>query len=171
MRGDPRFNKMGTNVTSIIYTWAKKEFKNLKRASAQGLPVPLALDVRNNVLVMQFIGAAGTPAPRLKEAEISSEADMNQYYAQVIGFIKDLYQKCQLVHADLSEYNILYWHGALTIIDMSQSVLMVHPQALAYLARDIKNVTKYFEKYGVAVRPPQEIYEEITRDSKEESTK
>jgi RIO kinase 1 len=162
MHGDPRFNKMGTSVTGVIYTWARKEFKNLSRAKSHDLPVPTPLKIRDNILIMQFIGEGGTPAPRLKDAEFTSEPAL--YYLQVVDFMKDLYQKCQLVHADLSEFNILYWKGEITIIDMSQSVLTVHPKARFYLSRDIKNINSYFEKYGVEVRPPMEIYQEIIQE-------
>ncbi|HMF30254.1 MAG TPA: serine protein kinase RIO [Candidatus Lokiarchaeia archaeon] len=162
MHGDPRFSNVGTSVTSVIFTWARKEFKNLSRAKNHDLPVPTPLKIKDNVLLMQFIGEGGTPAPRLKDAEVTG--DMTSYYAQVVDFMRDLYQKCQLVHADLSEYNILYWKGEITIIDMSQSVLNVHPKARFYLSRDIKNINAYFEKWGVDVRPPMDIYQDIIQE-------
>lgn len=162
MHGDPRFNKVGTSVTNVIFSWARKEFKNLSRATSHWLPVPTPLFVKDNVLLMQFIGESGNPAPRLNEAEV--EGDLTPYYLQVLEFIKTLYDKCHLVHADLSEFNILYWQGTITIIDMSQSVLDVHPKARLYLARDIKNITTYFAKVGVQVYPPMDIYQEIIHD-------
>src|SRR4030042_5095540 len=160
--GDPRFTKISHNVSHIIFTWARKEFKNLKRTQSGGVPVPNPLNVKNNVLLMEFIGENGTPAPRLKDVEIKGE--IHPYYQQTIGFIRDLYKKANLVHADLSEFNILYWKGKLTVIDMSQSVMVEHPKARFFLARDIKNVNAYFEKMGAKIRPPLEIYEEIIQD-------
>ncbi len=160
--GDPRFTRLSNSTSHIIFTWARKEFKNLKRAQSGGIPVPNPLAVKDNVLLMEFIGGEGTPAPRLKDIEI--EADIDPYYQQMIGIIRDLYKKANLVHGDLSEFNILYWKGKLTVIDMSQSVMTEHPKARFYLARDIKNINAYFEKRGAKIRPPMEIYEEIVRD-------
>ena len=160
--GDPRFTKLSNSVSHIIFTWARKEFKNLKRAQSGGVPVPNPLNVKDNVLLMEFIGEKGTPAPRLKDIEI--EGDVDPYYQQTIGFIRDLYKKANLVHGDLSEFNILYWKGKLTVIDMSQSVMVEHPKARFFLARDIKNVNAYFEKVGAKIRPSLEIYEEIIQD-------
>ena len=34
--------------------------------------------------------------------------------------VRTMFQVCRLVHADLSEYNILYYAGRLAIIDVSQ---------------------------------------------------
>lgn len=45
--------------------------------------------------------------------------------------MRDLYMKCNLVHADLSEYNLLWdkLDGKISIIDVSQSVESAHPFA------------------------------------------
>lgn len=57
--------------------------------------------------------------------------------------------QCRLVHADLSEYNILYHKGELYIIDVSQSVEHDHPHALEFLRSDCLNITDFFGKRGV----------------------
>jgi RIO kinase 1 len=51
-----------------------------------------------------------------------------------------LYQECHLVHADLSEYNLLYYEKILYMIDVSQSIEHDHPFALEFLKRDVVNV-------------------------------
>ena len=45
--------------------------------------------------------------------------------------MRRLYQTCNLVHGDLSEYNMLMWKGKVHIIDVSQSVDHDHPRVLA----------------------------------------
>lgn len=60
--------------------------------------------------------------------------------------MRRLYQTCHLVHADLSEYNILYHDNHLYIIDVSQSVEHEHPSAFDFLRLDIKNVEDFFRK-------------------------
>lgn len=90
----------------MVKVWAEKEMRNLSRLRANGIACPEPLLLRNHVLVMKFIGVDGWPAPRLKDANISVEKARELYY-QCIRMVRDMYHLCHLVHADLSEYNIL----------------------------------------------------------------
>ena len=60
-----------------------------------------------------------------------------------------MYQKCKLVHADLSEYNMLWHDNRVWFIDVSQAVEPIHPHALEFLYRDCINVTEFFKKRGL----------------------
>ncbi|WWC62829.1 uncharacterized protein I303_105427 [Kwoniella dejecticola CBS 10117] len=60
-----------------------------------------------------------------------------------------MYQHCHLVHADLSEYNILLHENHLWIIDVSQSVEHDHPKAFDFLRADLQNVEDFFGRLGV----------------------
>ncbi|EHL02498.1 putative Serine/threonine-protein kinase RIO1 [Glarea lozoyensis 74030] len=73
-----------------------------------------------------------------------------------------MYQACKLVHADLSEYNILYHQKKLFIIDVSQSVEHDHPRSLEFLRMDIKNISDFFRRKAVDVLPEQTIFSFIT---------
>jgi len=157
--GDPRFKKIPNNVSKIIYLWASKEFKNLKRAYKVGLSVPEPIYVKNNVLIMEYIGFESIPAPKLKE--IKNPKDPINLLNEVLNFMKDLYQKANLVHGDLSEFNILYHNQKPVVIDISQAVTVHHPKAEVYLVRDITNIFNYFEKIGVEVPNPEEFYYEV----------
>lgn len=61
-----------------------------------------------------------------------------------------MYRRCKLVHADLSEYNVLYHDGHLVIIDVSQSVEHDHPHAFEFLRKDLDNVDSFFARRGVS---------------------
>ena len=61
-----------------------------------------------------------------------------------------MYQDCRLVHADFSEYNILYHEGHAHIIDVSQSVDLDHPRCLDFLREDLLHLGQFFAKNGVA---------------------
>ncbi len=57
-----------------------------------------------------------------------------------------MYKDAHLVHADLSEYNILFYRNNPYIIDVGQSVSVKHPMALEFLRRDIKNINNFFSR-------------------------
>jgi len=157
--GDPRFKKIPNNISKIIFLWASKEFKNLKRAYKAGLSVPNPIFTQNNILIMEYIGFESIPAPVLKD--IKAPKDPVKLFNEVLNFIKNLYQKAKLVHGDLSEFNILYHNQKPVIIDISQGVSVQHPKAEVYLVRDIRNIFNYFEKIGVNTPDPKDFYYEV----------
>jgi RIO kinase 1 len=76
--------------------------------------------------------------------------------------IRKMYQACKLVHADLSEYNILYHQQQLWIIDVSQSVEHDHPAAFEFLRKDLKNVGEFFGSYGVKCLSLRRAFDFVT---------
>ncbi|RXM36083.1 Serine/threonine-protein kinase RIO3 [Acipenser ruthenus] len=142
-----RFSKL--NPRKIIRMWAEKEMHNLARMQKAGIPCPEVVILKKHILVMSFIGEKQVPAPKLKEIKLSSE-DMKQAYYQVLHMMQQLYQECNLVHADLSEYNMLWHNGKVWLIDVSQSVEPTHPHGLEFLFRDCRNVSLFFQKVGVS---------------------
>ncbi|KAK6491091.1 serine/threonine-protein kinase RIO3-like [Huso huso] len=142
-----RFSKL--NPRKIIRMWAEKEMHNLARMQKAGIPCPEVVILKKHILVMSFIGEKQVPAPKLKEIKLSSE-DMKQAYYQVLHMMQQLYQECNLVHADLSEYNMLWHDGKVWLIDVSQSVEPTHPHGLEFLFRDCRNVSSFFQKVGVS---------------------
>ena len=156
INGDPRFKKLPHNVSKVIFLWASKEFKNLKRAHKIGLRVPDPILVKNNILIMEYIGFESIPAPVLKD--IKKPKEPINLMNQILNFIKILYQKAKLVHGDLSEFNILYHNQKPIVIDISQGVSIQHPKAEVFLVRDIKNIFKYFEKLGIETPDPKNFY-------------
>ena len=73
-----------------------------------------------------------------------------------------MYQKAKLVHADLNEYNIMYWKGEPVIIDVSQAVPIHHPYADEFLRHDIQQIRRFFSSVGVEVPSFAEMYARIT---------
>ena len=159
IKGDPRFAHVRRDTRSLIYAWAQKEFKNLQRAYRIGITVPKPIAVDNNVLIMEFIGENGVSAPLIKE---TSQKNPRKTYLQLLSHLKKLYQKAELVHADLSEYNIMIWNEKPVVFDFSQAVLIQHPMANTFLRRDLKNINRYFKKLGVDVQSEEEMYRRVT---------
>jgi RIO kinase 1 len=75
-----------------------------------------------------------------------------------------MYHECKLVHADLSEYNIIYHDNHLYVIDVSQSVEHDHPHAFDFLRADIKNIEDYFGRHGVHCLGLRRCFEFVTRE-------
>jgi len=165
--GEHRFRRgyNRKNPRKMVRLWAEKELRNLRRLRAAGIPCPEPLEVRENVLVMSFLGnREGWAAPRLKDAEIEDQSIYASLYAELILNIRKLFHQCKLVHADLSEYNVLYHNSRLYIIDVSQSVEHDHPSAFDFLRNDIKNVEDYFSKMGVCCLGLRRSFEFIVKD-------
>ncbi|CAN1266259.1 Serine/threonine-protein kinase rio1 [Linum perenne] len=152
-----RFGYCKHNPRKMVKTWAEKELRNLIRLKAAGIRCPTTHLLRLHVLVMEFIGKDGWAAPRLKDASLSLDR-LREGYMEMIMIMRTLYQKCKLVHGDLSEYNILYYEGHLYIIDVSQSVDLDHPRALDFLREDCVHVSDFFKKHGVAVMNIRELF-------------
>lgn len=110
---------------------------------------------------MHFITILGWPAPRLKDVEIS-ESKAREIYRDIVIMMWKMYNKCKLVHADLSEFNLLYMNSQIYVIDVSQSVEHDHPYALNFLRKDCTNITDYFRKKGVATMGIKQLFDFIT---------
>src|SRR4030067_157344 len=143
IEGDYRFKGVKRDTRSLIFTWAQKEFRNLEQAFRAKVRVPKPVAVKNNVLVMEFIGKDGVNAPSLKEQPPNNP---DKVYSTLLTFLMRLYRKAELVHGDLSEYNIMIWKSKPVLFDMSQSVPSSHPLAQSLLERDLVNVNKFFSR-------------------------
>lgn len=149
------------NPRKMVRVWAEKEMRNLNRLFTNAVPCPKPVLLRSHVLVMEFIGKDGWPAPKLKDVQLS-EGKARELYLECVHILRRLYHNCRLVHADLSEYNILYHEGHLVIIDVSQAVEHDHPQALEFLRKDCANVTDFFRRNEVCVMTVKELFDFVT---------
>jgi RIO kinase 1 len=158
--GEFRFRRgyAKSNPRKMVKMWAEKEFRNLLRLRRGGVRAPEPVAVRAHLLLMEFLGADGWPSPRLKDAQLSS-ARLAKCYRQLLLDVRTMYHQCRLVHADLSEYNILYHQKQLFIIDVSQSVEHDHPHAMEFLRSDCANVTRFFVRSGLAPLRVRELFE------------
>ncbi|XP_015182671.1 PREDICTED: serine/threonine-protein kinase RIO1-like isoform X1 [Polistes dominula] len=149
------------NPRKMVRTWAEKEVRNLTRINQAGINAPKPIILRSHVLLMEFIGTNGWPSPKLKDAEINA-SKYRKLYTECIKMMWQMFHKCKLVHADLSEYNMLYHDGSLVLIDVSQSVEHDHPLALDFLRKDCTNISEYFKKNGVCVMSVKALFDFIT---------
>ncbi|KAL3317780.1 Serine/threonine-protein kinase RIO1 [Cichlidogyrus casuarinus] len=171
--GDFRMRKHYNTSSSFKFVskWAEKEYRNLKRITQTGLiKCPEPLKLKGVVLLMSFVGKDAVPAPKLKDAasfccEPEDSPNWPALYCETLLYMRVLYQKCRLVHGDLSEYNMLYLDGHVWIIDVSQAVEHEAPKALEYLRTDCHNVNSFFRKMGVCTLTLRELFEWIVDPS------
>lgn len=156
--GDPRFTRIKRGTRSLVELWAKKEYRNLSKSFNSGIPCPEPVTVVKNVLIMKFVGSDGVPSPTLVESEVNY-AD----YEKTIEIISDLYHKAELVHADLSEYNIFKTEQGPVVFDFGSAVDIRHPKTKEFLERDISNITRFFVKRGLTVDNPIDVFERVTK--------
>jgi len=161
IQGDERFKNARRDTRSLVNLWALKEFKNLQEASAVGVRVPTPLRVDGNVLLMEFVGKKGEPAPLLRETPLNHPA---RVYDKIAEAVRTLYQKARLVHGDLSEYNIMMVGSQPIIFDFAQAVITDHPMARSFLERDLLRMNGYFSKVGVTVPPIERLTKWVTEE-------
>ncbi len=159
LAADPRVGYLPKDMRKLVFVWTRREFKNLQRAIKYAVRAPEPLTFNNNVLVMEFIGD-DAPAPRLKDVERELEVrDFEELYDFTIGVIERLWKRGDMVHGDLSEYNILLWDVPV-VIDWSQATVRRNRMSVELLERDLRNVITYFSRKGV----PVEDYNEKLRE-------
>lgn len=136
------------NPRKMVRVWAEKELRNLRRLEQDGIRAPRVIGGKENILVMEFLGHGEHPSPRLKDADIPI-IKLSDLYLELLVTMRRMYHHCKLVHADLSEYNILYHDSHLYIIDVSQSVGHDHPRTFEFLRNDLRNVNDFFARRSV----------------------
>lgn len=150
-----------SNPRKMVQTWAEKEMRNLKRLNAAGIPSPAPWLLKSHVLIMEFLGKDSWCAPRLKEISLNS-FQWIECYITILLYMRRMYHECNLVHGDLSEYNLLWHENIVKIIDVSQSVENSHPLAIEFLTKDIQNVSDFFRKKSLLILSNFTTFEFVT---------
>ncbi|BDG10712.1 RIO1 family regulatory kinase/ATPase domain-containing protein [Anaeromyxobacter paludicola] len=131
--------------------WKAKESDALHQLHAAGVRVPRPVMFYEGVLLMEaVVDAEGHAAPRLVETAVPPEraaewyADLRQQVVRMLC--------CDLIHGDLSPYNVLLaWNGP-TVIDFPQVVGAAHnSQAERFFERDLETIRRFFAPLDPAV--------------------
>ncbi|MGE5532999.1 MAG: RIO1 family regulatory kinase/ATPase [Bacillota bacterium] len=139
---------------------AEREFQAMKLVYENGVSVPEPISQNRHVLAMGMIEGAqlskykdiGKPEKVLKEVFLN---------------LRKAYLKAHLIHADISEYNIILKpDGHLLIIDWPQAVKTDHVNAAELLERDIKNVLTYFSRKFKVKLTGKEVCNYVTGESR-----
>jgi RIO kinase 2 len=135
---------------------AEREFHALRLVYAQGVAVPEPLSQNRHAIVMGMI--EGAELGKWRELP-----DAGKVLREILRNVKKAYVKARVIHADLSEYNILLKPDLhVLIIDWPQYVVVGHPNAQELLMRDVNNVLTYFSrKCGLKVKN-SEVFAYVT---------
>ncbi len=129
-------------------SWLMHEYTTLERLHQAGAAVPQPIAASDNAVLMSYHGDARMAAPTLNQ--VSLEPDEAVPLFQEVMRNVELMLWHDLIHGDLSAYNILYWEGELTVIDFPQVTnIRANSNAYAILQRDIERICDYFGRNGV----------------------
>jgi len=143
LEGDPRFGSIKKRDREIVKLFARKEFKNLQICERAGVHAPDPVYLSEIIVVMSFIGEDGVPYATMDMVGPRGEQDLDS----ILEDIRKMY-RAGLVHADISEYNVLL-ADVPYLIDFGQGVVLSHPNAEKFLERDVKNILDYFARHGI----------------------
>lgn len=132
--------------------WIGHEFETLTRLHAVGARVPQPIASAESALLLEFIGEAGIAAPPLHMLE-PTPAEARQWWEQVAADV-ELFLSVNVIHGDLSPYNILVDGTGARIIDFPQAVdPRYNRSGFELLLRDLENVYEFLSLWGARDYP------------------
>ena len=119
---------------------ARREYQVMEKLhTTVSIPRPVAIS--RHALVMEYV-----PGPLLNKITLTDPEEGLELILQEVG--RALGQG--IIHADLSQFNIMITDSGPVIIDWPQAVDTIHPQADELLKRDLGNVLRFFRrKYDI----------------------
>ena len=130
---------------------AEREYRALCLLHPKGVSVPKPYGQNRHVVVMGYIGGALL-------AEIIELPNTKKVLRKILDNVRKAFLDAGVIHADLSEFNIVVDGESVLIIDWPQFVTSTHPSADSLLRRDVRNVVNYFKrKHRVVVSLEQAL--------------
>jgi RIO kinase 2 len=134
---------------------AEKEFQAMKLVYKNGVSVPEPISQNRHVIAMGMI----------EGAELSKYKDIGKpekVLRELLRNLRKAYLKAHVIHADLSEYNIILKpDGHILIIDWPQAVKTDHANAAELLERDLNNVLVFLSRKFSLKLAVKEAYEYV----------
>jgi RIO kinase 1 len=142
--------RFGRNVQNEI--WVGREWETLHALAQAGVPVPRPVARTEDAILMTYIGDDHEAAPQLRAIRPSPE-EAQDLLAQTIRAIELMLYR-NVVHGDLSAYNVLVWDGRATVIDLPQAVdPRKNRHARALLERDVSRICDHLARFGATSSP------------------
>jgi RIO kinase 1 len=142
--------RFGREVQGSI--WVNREWETLQSLWSGGAPVPRPIAATHDAILMTYVGDAEMAAPQLRSIRPDRE-EAEDLFGQLMRAIEMMLFR-NVIHGDLSAYNVLVWDGRATLIDLPQAVdPRKNRHAEALLERDVSRICYHFERYGVRSSP------------------
>ena len=142
--------------------WVGREYGRLQQLHEVGVAVPRPIAQEGRVIMMEFCGDESGAAPQLKDVHLSTDEARSAF--KWLLYDIELMLGANVVHGDLSPFNVLWWEGRSKVIDFPQAVdPRFNRQARALLERDVRNVCGYFARLGVDAAKPEPITADLWR--------
>ncbi len=139
---DFRFKNVKGNLRKVVLKWVTKEFRNLALCHKGNMNVPYPYKNLNNVILMEYI-----EGDMLKNVDL---IDPMHFFELLVEQMKVMINEVNLIHGDLSEFNILVRDELPVIIDLGQGISIRNEtdfkEYFDLYERDVKNVISYFNK-------------------------
>jgi len=133
---------------------ARKEYEALRKLYRAGVAVVKPIAYNRHAILMDKI----TGVPLFKVRELPEPERVLQRILENVA----LAYKAGIIHADLSEFNVLVSPGgSILLIDWPQHVTLSHPNAEFLLRRDVENLLKFFWRKFRVKRPLEEALEAV----------
>jgi RIO kinase 1 len=127
--------------------WIGHEHAMLVRLWEAGVRVPYPVELLDDGCLMELIGDETQAAPRLANARLDAR-QLAAAFEQVVADIERM-ADAELVHADLSPYNLLWWEEQVVVIDVPQATdLWLNPNGFNLLHRDVERICTWFSRKG-----------------------
>ena len=129
--------------------WVHREWETLSLLSEAGTPVPRPIEATDRAILMTYVGDEDQAAPQLHRHRPRDRREAEALLDQLVAAIERMLFR-DVVHGDLSPYNVLVWDGRITVIDLPQAVdpkKNRHAEALFH--RDVRRICEHFERAGV----------------------
>jgi len=142
--------RFGREVAGAI--WVDREWETLRELTDAGADVPAPIMRTDRAILMAYVGDEDDAAPQLRSYRPDRD-EAEDLFRQVLRNVELLLYR-NVIHGDLSAYNILVWEGRVTIIDLPQAIdPRKNKHARGLLERDLVRVCEHFERYGVRSSP------------------
>ncbi|MGO8994522.1 MAG: RIO1 family regulatory kinase/ATPase [Polyangiaceae bacterium] len=126
--------------------WKSAEADALYKLHAEGVRVPTPVLFLDGVLLMELVlDAEGNPAQRIIDAHLTPAEANAAYHDMLTQLVRIL--SCDLIHGDLSPYNVLWAAAGPTVIDFPQIVSASHNSSSErFFLRDAENILGHFAR-------------------------
>jgi RIO kinase 1 len=142
--------RFGREVQGAI--WVHREWETLRALSAVGAAVPRPIAATEDAILMSYVGDESAAAPQLHRYR-PDPREAVALFEQLMGQVERFLYR-NVIHGDLSAFNVLVWEGKATVIDLPQAVdPRKNRHAEHLLERDVRRICEHFERFGVHTNP------------------